>query len=176
MLLGFGLLSLAYVEQSIIGGSSGSPPRRSDDDPETYRRSETSIGLDEAFADLVSTAARHHHRAAFAVAASMGRRHLGVTSLGHELWPSLGDIVWNTTTNFKLVAIPLFVLMGEIILQSGLPALLFRHRRLSAERVPGGLAQIQHRGVRAVLGDRGSSVATTLTSARSRSRNAQARL
>ena len=36
-----------------------------------------------------------------------------------RLWPTLGDIVWNTTNSFTLVAVPLFVLMGEIILRSG---------------------------------------------------------
>ena len=44
----------------------------------------------------------------------------GVTLVsGTMLWPSFGDIVWNTTTNFSLVSIPLFILMGELILQGG---------------------------------------------------------
>ena len=44
----------------------------------------------------------------------------GITLLrGTQLWPSLGDIIWNTANSFTLVAIPLFVLMGEIILRSG---------------------------------------------------------
>src|SRR3954467_6017516 len=45
---------------------------------------------------------------------------LGITLLSGTLrWTTLGDIVWNTTNAFTLVAVPLFVLMGEIILRSG---------------------------------------------------------
>ena len=35
MLVGYGLLSLAYIEE-ILRRVVGLPPRRSDDDPETY--------------------------------------------------------------------------------------------------------------------------------------------
>ena len=55
------------------------------------------------------------------VAAAMGL--VGIVSItlmrGTQLWPSLGDIIWNTASSFTLVAIPLFVLMGEVILRSG---------------------------------------------------------
>jgi C4-dicarboxylate transporter, DctM subunit len=54
------------------------------------------------------------------VAAAMGL--VGIVSItllrGTQLWPSLGDIIWNTASSFTLVAIPLFVLMGEIILSA----------------------------------------------------------
>jgi tripartite ATP-independent transporter DctM subunit len=72
-------------------------------------------------------------------------------------------VVWNTTTNFNLVSIPLFVLMGELILQSGIAtrfysgiAGLFRH-------VPGGLAQTNIFGCAVFSAIAGSSVATALT-------------
>ena len=56
------------------------------------------------------------------IGASMGFvGMMGITlASGMMLWPTFGDVVWNTTTNFNLVSIPLFVLMGELILQSGL--------------------------------------------------------
>ncbi len=57
---------------------------------------------------------------------------VGVTlATGIRLWPTFGDIIWNTATSFTLVAIPLFVLMGEIILRSGL-----------ARRFYGGVAEV----------------------------------
>ena len=36
------------------------------------------------------------------------------------LWEMLGLVAWNTNTSFVLVAIPLFILMGEVLLRSGL--------------------------------------------------------
>src|SRR3546814_8754885 len=57
---------------------------------------------------------------------------VGVTiASGMRMWPTFGDIIWNTATSFTLVAIPLFVLMGEIILRSGL-----------ARRFYGGVADL----------------------------------
>lgn len=35
--------------------------------------------------------------------------------------PPLGDIYWTNSTDFILVAIPLFILMGEILLRSDTP-------------------------------------------------------
>lgn len=99
------------------------------------------------------------------IGASMGFvGMMGVTlASGTMLWPTFGDVVWNTTTNFNLVSIPLFVLMGELILQSGIAtrfysgiAGLFRH-------IPGGLAQTNIFGCAVFSAIAGSSVATALT-------------
>lgn len=99
------------------------------------------------------------------IGASMGFvGMMGVTlASGMMLWPTFGDVVWNTTTNFNLVSIPLFVLMGELILQSGISsrfysgiAGLFRH-------IPGGLAQTNIFGCAVFSAIAGSSVATALT-------------
>ena len=35
-------------------------------------------------------------------------------------WDFIGQMVWQPTTNFVLVAVPLFLLMGEIMLRAGL--------------------------------------------------------
>ena len=48
-----------------------------------------------------------------AAVAGIGLQH------GLTLLPTIGDIVWNTGNSFTLVAIPMFILMGEIILQTG---------------------------------------------------------
>ncbi len=99
------------------------------------------------------------------IGASMGFvGMMGITlASGMMLWPTFGDVVWNTTTNFNLVSIPLFVLMGELILQSGIAtrfysgiAGLFRH-------IPGGLAQTNIFGCAVFSAIAGSSVATALT-------------
>ena len=63
---------------------------------------------------------------------------LGITLLsGTLLWPSLGDLIWNTTNSFTLVSIPLFVLMGEIILRSGAARRFYEGLSVLFNRVPG---------------------------------------
>ena len=77
------------------------------------------------------------------VVAAMGLVGIaGITLLhGPLLWPSLGDIVWNTVNSFTLTAVPLFVLMGEIILRSGASSRFYQGVAVLLNRVPGGLAQ-----------------------------------
>ena len=89
---------------------------------------------------------------------------VGVTmASGTALWPTFGDIVFNTTTNFSLVAIPLFVLMGELILQSGIAGRFYSGISGLFSRVPGGLAQTNIAGCAIFSAIAGSSVATALT-------------
>ncbi len=89
---------------------------------------------------------------------------VGVTmASGTMLWPTFGDIVFNTTTNFSLVAIPLFVLMGELILQSGIAGRFYSGISGLFSRVPGGLAQTNIAGCAIFSAIAGSSVATALT-------------
>ena len=76
------------------------------------------------------------------VAAAMGLVGIaGITLLrGTQLWPSLGDIIWNTASSFTLVAIPLFVLMGEVILRSGAARRFYMGLAVLLNNIPGGLA------------------------------------
>jgi C4-dicarboxylate transporter, DctM subunit len=84
-------------------------------------------------------------------------------AFGTMLWPSFADVVFNTTTNFSLVAIPLFVLMGELILQGGIASRFYSGIAGLFRRVPGGLAQTNIAGCAIFSAVAGSSVATALT-------------
>ncbi|WP_425405529.1 TRAP transporter large permease [Hwanghaeella sp.] len=89
---------------------------------------------------------------------------VGVTlASGTRLWPTFGDIVWNTTTSFTLVAIPLFVLMGEIILRSGLASRFYGGIAILLRRFPGALAHSNIVGCAAFSALAGSTVATAMT-------------
>lgn len=89
---------------------------------------------------------------------------VGLTLLhGTLLWPSLGDVVWNSTNSFTLVAVPLFVLMGEILLKSGAAERFYSGLSILMGRVPGGLAQSNILGSALFSAISGSSTATTLT-------------
>jgi C4-dicarboxylate transporter DctM subunit len=89
---------------------------------------------------------------------------VGITLLeGTRLWPSLGDIVWNTVNAFSLTAIPLFVLMGEIILRSGASRRFYQGISVLLSRLPGGLAQANILACALFSAISGSSTATALT-------------
>ncbi len=89
---------------------------------------------------------------------------IGITLVsGTQLWLSLGDIVWNTTNTFTLVSIPLFVLMGEIILRSGISTRFYGGVGVLLRRLPGGLAQTNIVGCAIFSAIAGSSVATAMT-------------
>lgn len=89
---------------------------------------------------------------------------VGVTlATGTRLWPTFGDIIWNTVTSFTLVAIPLFVLMGEIILRSGLARRFYGGVADLLRGVPGALAHTNIVGCAAFSALAGSTVATAMT-------------
>lgn len=98
------------------------------------------------------------------IAAAMGFVGLvGITLLrGTLLWPSLADVIWNTVNSFTLTAIPMFVLMGEIILRSGAARRFYQGLSVLLNRVPGGLAQSNIMGAGLFSAISGSSTATAL--------------
>jgi len=79
------------------------------------------------------------------------------------LWDMLGLIAWNTNTSFVLVAIPLFVLMGELLLHSGLSEQLYRVLSLWLRPLPGGLMHSNIAACATFAAVSGSSVATAAT-------------
>jgi tripartite ATP-independent transporter DctM subunit len=88
----------------------------------------------------------------------------GITVVsGTQLWPSLGDIVWNTIDSFTLTAVPLFVLMGEIILRSGASSRFYQGVSVLLSRMPGRLAQANIMACALFSAISGSSTATALT-------------
>lgn len=82
---------------------------------------------------------------------------------GMHLWQSFGDIIWNTTNTFTLVSIPLFVLMGEIILRSGLSQRFYAGISHLLGPIPGGLAHSNVMGCAVFSALAGSSMATAMT-------------
>jgi C4-dicarboxylate transporter DctM subunit len=89
---------------------------------------------------------------------------VGITvQSGTLLWPTLGDIVWNTANSFTLSAVPLFVLMGEIILRSGASSRFYQGVSVLLNRLPGNLAQANIAACALFSAISGSSTATALT-------------
>lgn len=75
-------------------------------------------------------------------------------------WTFLGQTVWGPSSSFVLVSVPLFLLMGEILLRAGLSARLYHALNVWLDRMPGGLlhTNIAASGVFSAIS--GSSVAT----------------
>ena len=99
------------------------------------------------------------------VAGTLGFLSVSLTELFSTapLMRAAGQIAWTVSTDFVLVAIPMFILMGEFMLQSGIARDMFRALDRWLGWLPGGL---MHSNVAscALFGSvSGSSVATAAT-------------
>ena len=99
------------------------------------------------------------------VAAALGL--LGLT-LDHlftimPLYRAMGDIAWSASTDFLLVAIPLFVLMGEILLRAGIADRIYRAVAAWTGWLPGGIMHANIAACTAFAAISGSTVATAAT-------------
>ena len=99
------------------------------------------------------------------VAAALGMLSFTLMLLFSDrpMWDILGLITWNTNTSFVLVAIPMFVLMGEILLRSGLSEQLYRSLSHWLSPLPGGLMHSNIAACAVFAAVSGSSVATAAT-------------
>ncbi len=73
---------------------------------------------------------------------------------------AVGLVTWSSSNSFTLTAIPLFILMAEILLQTGLAARLYRGLAQITRVLPGGLLQTNILGCALFSAISGSSVAT----------------
>jgi tripartite ATP-independent transporter DctM subunit len=78
-------------------------------------------------------------------------------------WLYIGQTLWGTSTNFVLVSVPLFLLMGEIMLRAGLSNRLYRAMGVWLNRMPGGLLHTNIGSCAMFSAISGSSVATAAT-------------
>ncbi|MBI3967379.1 MAG: TRAP transporter large permease subunit, partial [Chloroflexi bacterium] len=99
------------------------------------------------------------------VAAALGILGLlaGFVFSTRPLHTFLGQTMWNPSISFVLVAVPLFILMGEILLRSGLSEKLYRALNLWVGKLPGGLLHTNILSCAVFAAVSGSSVATSAT-------------
>jgi len=76
---------------------------------------------------------------------------------------AIGEVAWSTSTEFLLVAIPLFILLGEILLRSGIAEKMYDALSLYVGRLPGGLMHANIASCALFAATSGSSVATAAT-------------
>jgi tripartite ATP-independent transporter DctM subunit len=78
-------------------------------------------------------------------------------------WNFAGQTLWGPSSNFVLVAVPLFLLMGEILLRAGLSERLYRALNIWLNRLPGGVLHTNIVSCAVFSAISGSSVATAAT-------------
>ena len=76
---------------------------------------------------------------------------------------ALGDVMWENGIEFLLIAIPLFVLMGEILLRSGIAERMYGALAQWLSWLPGGLMHSNVGSCALFAATSGSSVATAAT-------------
>ena len=77
--------------------------------------------------------------------------------------PNMGSSVWATVEKWEYVALPLFILMGEILYRSGISEKLFKSLVPWLYRLPGGLLLMNIVSCTLFAAVSGSSAATTAT-------------
>ena len=82
------------------------------------------------------------------------------------LWNILGNKAWESNTNFILVAVPLFLLMGELMLRSGMGERMYGALSRWLVFLPGGLLHTNIASCAVFAACSGSSVATSATISR----------
>ncbi len=99
------------------------------------------------------------------VAAALGWLGLTIQYLDNPmpLHRALGDMVWQTGTDFLLVAIPMFILLGEILLRSGIAGKMYDGIMKWLGWLPGGLMHANTGSCALFAATSGSSVATAAT-------------
>ena len=76
---------------------------------------------------------------------------------------ALSSVVWNNANSYILIAVPMFLLMGEIILRSGVSTHFYRGVVVLLGRLPGGLLHANIASCAVFSAVSGSSVATAAT-------------
>ena len=99
------------------------------------------------------------------VAAALGFLGIALSELYSRLPLTLamGEVAWATSNNFLLVAIPFFVLLGEILLRSGIAERMYNALVLWMPWLPGGLMHSNIAACAMFAATSGSSVATAAT-------------
>ena len=101
----------------------------------------------------------------FPVAAVLGGLGLilDFTYMGGTLYKGLGVTTWENNIDFLLVAIPMFILLGEILLRSGIAAKMYEGMVQWLAWLPGGLMHSNIGSCALFAATSGSSVATAAT-------------
>ncbi len=75
----------------------------------------------------------------------------------------LGEVAWSSSADFILVAVPMFILMGELLLRSGVTDAMYEALDRWVGHIPGGLMHTNIAASAVFAATSGSSIATAAT-------------
>ena len=84
-------------------------------------------------------------------------------NMGGVLTPALAEIYWDKSKEFILVAVPMFILLGEIMLRAGIAGRMYAAVIQGLSWLPGGLMHANIGSCTIFAASSGSSVATAAT-------------
>ena len=84
-------------------------------------------------------------------------------NMGGVLTPALAEIYWDKSKEFILVAVPMFILLGEIMLRAGIAGRMYAAAIQWLSWLPGGLMHANIGSCTIFAASSGSSVATAAT-------------
>ena len=87
----------------------------------------------------------------------------GMIFYGLPLLDMMGGVVWTSLNSPSILAIPLFMLLGEILLRGGIADKMFDAFSVWLDRLPGGLLHTNIATCALFSATSGSSVATAAT-------------
>ncbi|MDX9861938.1 MAG: TRAP transporter large permease [Rhodospirillales bacterium] len=87
----------------------------------------------------------------------------GYLAYGMPLVATMGGVVWGSLNNSTMLAIPLFMLLGELLLRSGIADRMYDALAVWLGRMPGGLLHTNIATCTMFAATSGSSVATAAT-------------
>ena len=87
----------------------------------------------------------------------------GYLAFGYPLIEMMGGVTWGTLNNSVMTAIPLFMLLGELLLRGGVADKMYDALAVWMNRVPGGLLHTNIATCALFSATSGSSVATAAT-------------
>lgn len=79
------------------------------------------------------------------------------------LTAALGEVAWSASSEFTLLAVPMFILMGEILTKSGMTDRMYNALDAWLNRLPGGVMHTNVAAATMFAATSGSSVATAAT-------------
>ena len=88
---------------------------------------------------------------------------LGSMYSNFPLIRGIGEIAWTASADFNLVAVPMFIIMGELLLRSGVAERMYDALDKWVGQVPGGLMHTNIAASAMFAATSGSSVATAAT-------------
>ena len=88
---------------------------------------------------------------------------LGAIYSNFPLVRGIGEIAWSASADFNLVAVPMFIMMGELLLRSGVTESMYDALDKWVGRIPGGLMHTNIAACAMFAATSGSSVATAAT-------------